>query len=592
METINNTPRLHSELDPRRQAMFLYFQGLRIARIAEMLGQKPATVHSWKKRDKWADYSPLDQMQLTTAARYCQLVMKQTKEGKDYKEIDLLGRQAERQARIDKYNKGGNEAVLNPEIARRNSGSRRAPERNQFNEAQIEELESNFNDSIFDYQRNWYKAGLKHRIRNILKSRQIGATYFFAREALLDALITGRNQIFLSASKAQAHVFKQYIIEFAKEVDVELKGDPIVLPNGAILYFLGTNARTAQSYHGNLYLDEYFWIPKFQQLRKVASGMALHKKWRQTYFSTPSSMMHDAYPFWTGALFNRGRKKADRIEIDTSHGHLAQGIYCADGHWRQIVTIEDAIRGGFNLVDLDQLKLEYSPTDFGNLLMCQFIDDFASVFSFMELQHCLVDSMEVWEDFNRFLIRPFGYREVWIGYDPNKGGTGGDSAGCVVIAPPLVPGGKFRILERYQWRGQDFEAQAKSIKEITERYNVTYIGIDSTGVGAGVYQNVKKFFPAVREFVYSPEVKNRLVLKALNIISKGRLEYDAMYNDITQSFLAIRKTTTASGSRITYEASRSEEASHADLAWATMHALANEPLDGEPTGHSNIIEIN
>lgn len=44
----------------------------------------------------------------------------------------------------------------------------------------------------------------------------------------------------------------------AREVDVDLKGDPIVLPNGATLYFLGTNARTAQSYHGNLYLDEYF----------------------------------------------------------------------------------------------------------------------------------------------------------------------------------------------------------------------------------------------------------------------------------------------------------------------------------------------
>ncbi|WP_252182758.1 terminase family protein, partial [Citrobacter sp. wls758] len=88
------------------------------------------------------------------------------------------------------------------------------------------------------------------------------ATFYFAREALIDALLTGRNQIFLSASKAQAHVFKQYIIDFAKEVEVELKGDPMVLPNGAALYFLGTNARTAQSYHGNLYLDEYFWIPK------------------------------------------------------------------------------------------------------------------------------------------------------------------------------------------------------------------------------------------------------------------------------------------------------------------------------------------
>ena len=63
----------------------------------------------------------------------------------------------------------------------------------------------------------------------------------------------------------------------------------MVLPNGATLYFLGTNARTAQSYHGNLYLDEYFWIPKFGELRKVASGMALHCKVAANLFSTPSS---------------------------------------------------------------------------------------------------------------------------------------------------------------------------------------------------------------------------------------------------------------------------------------------------------------
>ncbi|HDU7917178.1 TPA: hypothetical protein RGH07_002047 [Serratia marcescens] len=48
---------------------------------------------------------------------------------------------------------------------------------------------------------------------------------------------------------------------------------------------------------------------------------------------------------------------------------------------------------------------------------------------------------------------------------------------------------------------------------------------------------------------------------------------------------------TASGSRPTYEASRSEEASHADLAWATMHALFNEPLEGVTAGNSNIVEI-
>ncbi len=87
-----------------------------------MLGEKAATVHSWKKRDKWGSYGPLDQMQLTTAARYCQLIMKEHKEGKDFKEIDLLARQSERHARIGKFNNGGNEADLNPNVENRNRG--------------------------------------------------------------------------------------------------------------------------------------------------------------------------------------------------------------------------------------------------------------------------------------------------------------------------------------------------------------------------------------------------------------------------------------------------------------------------------------
>ncbi|MFP1453593.1 terminase large subunit domain-containing protein [Escherichia coli] len=44
-----------------------------------------------------------------------------------------------------------------------------------------------------------------------------------------------------------------------------------------------------------------------------------------------------------------------------------------------IVTVEDAVRGGCNLFDLDQLRMEYSPDEYQNLLMCEFVDDLASV---------------------------------------------------------------------------------------------------------------------------------------------------------------------------------------------------------------------
>lgn len=578
--------------DPRRQAALLYWQGFSVPQIAEMLQTKRPTVQSWKQRDGWDETAPLDRVGNTLEARLIQLYAKPELTAHDFKVADFLARQLERFARINRYGQTGNEADLNPRVANRNRGERKKPKKNYFSEEAIGKLQEIFFDQSFEYQLNWHKAGLEHRIRHILKSRQIGATFYFAREALLRALATGQNQIFLSASKTQAYVFRKYIIAFARLVDVDLSGDPIVIGNnGAELLFLGTNSNTAQSHNGDLYVDEIFWIPNFQKLRKVASGMASQKHLRTTYFSTPSSLGHGAYPFWSGDLFNRGRASAsERVEIDISHAALARGVACADGQWRQIVTIEDALAGGCTLFDLDTLRRENSADDFRNLFMCEFVDDKASVFPFEELQRCMVDSMEEWEDYTPFADRPFGHRVVWIGYDPSHRG---DSAGCVVIAPPVVAGGKFRILERHQWKGMDFATQAESIRALTQKYNVEYIGIDSTGLGQGVFQLVRSFYPAARDIRYTPEMKTAMVLKAKDTITRGCLEYDVSATDITQSFMSIRKTMTSSGRSATYEASRTEEASHADLAWATMHVLINEPLTaatGQPS--SSILDFN
>ncbi len=148
--------------------------------------------------------------------------------------------------------------------------------------------------------------------------------------------------------------------------------------------------------------------------------------------------------------FKRGRASAaERVEIDVSHNALASGLLCADGQWRKIVaTIEDALKGGCTLFDIEQLKRENSANYFKNLFMCEFVDDKASVFPFEELQRCMVDTLEEWEDYAPFAANPPAPRPVWIGYDPSHRG---DSAGCVVLAPPAVAGGKFRILERHQW---------------------------------------------------------------------------------------------------------------------------------------------
>ncbi|STR09930.1 terminase ATPase subunit family protein [Klebsiella quasipneumoniae] len=578
--------------DPRRQAALLYWQGFSVPQIAEMLQTKRPTVQSWKQRDQWEETAPLNRVESTLEARLIQLYAKPNLTPHDFKVADFLARQMERFARINRYGQTGNEVDLNPNVANRNKGDRKKPTKNFFCDEAIEKLEEIFFAESFEYQLRWHRAGLEHRIRDILKSRQIGATFYFSREALLHALKTGHNQIFLSASKTQAYVFREYIIQFARRVDVDLTGDPIVIGNnGAKLIFLGTNSNTAQSHNGDLYVDEIFWIPNFQKLRKVSSGMASQSHLRSTYFSTPSTLAHGAYPFWSGELFNRGRASAsERVDIDISHDALAAGVACPDGQWRQIVTIEDALAGGCTLFNLEQLKRENSVDDFRNLFMCEFVDDKASVFPFEDLQRCMVDSLEEWEDFAPFADNPFGSRPVWVGYDPSHSG---DSAGCVVLAPPVVAGGKFRILERHQWKGMDFATQAESIRQLTEKYNVEYIGIDATGLGIGVFQLVRSFYPAARDIRYTPEMKTAMVLKAKDVIRRGCLEYDVSATDITTSFMAIRKTMTSSGRSATYEASRTEEASHADVAWATMHALLNEPLTaGSVQATSSILEFN
>jgi uncharacterized protein YjcR len=582
----------------RRQAKLLYWSGWRLCRISDHLGVNIKTLGSWKLREKWDSALTVDRLEGALEARLTLLIAKDGKEGKDFKEIDLLGRQVERAARVRKYLNGGNETDLNPKVANRNAGVKKKPVRNEIMPEQSEKLGALFRELQFTYQQTWFAAGREHRIRNILKSRQIGATYYFALEALIDAIETGRNQIFLSASKAQAHVFREYIVQFAKQSSVELTGSPIVLANGASLYFLSNNSRTAQSYHGNLYFDEYFWVGNFLELRKVASGMALHKTWRQTYFSTPSSLNHAAYPFWSGDMYNARRPRAEKVKIDVSHGAVAGGAPCADGQWRQIVTVEDAITGGNSLFDLETLKLEYSPDEYANLLMCQFVDDTASIFPLAMLMRAMVDSWEAWPDFQPFSMRPFGDGEVWIGYDPS---FSGDSSAMVIVAPPSARYPKFRLLEREQFRtrrgggelgtNMDFDAQAQAINNACLRYNVTHIAIDSTGLGQGVLQLVRRFFPAAESIRYSVEVKTALVIKGLDVFNRGKIEFDAGWVDIAQSFMAIRKSVTPSGQQMSFRADRSAAVSHADLAWATLHALYHDPLEGSQGAGGGFMEI-
>ncbi|MFO3907211.1 terminase family protein [Enterobacter hormaechei] len=542
-------------------------------------------IYYWAEKYQWADLLSHESTEEAIERRYQLLAGRNEKTDLELKEMDMLIAHATKlRAQSNKHK----EKLAESQGKRRAQGGgdedddqprkKRQYRKNDISGLTQEDFDAFAEENLFGYQKH-LRLNIAQQIRNILKSRQIGATWYFAYEAFENAVMTGDPQIFLSASRPQAEVFRSYIVNIAQQYfGITLTGNPIRLSNGAELRFLSTNKNTAQSYSGHLYCDEYFWVPNFAKLNEVASAMATHDKWRTTYFSTPSAKTHQAYPFWTGEEWKQGSKKRAHVPFPTFDELRDGGRSCPDGQWRYVITLEDAINGGFNLASIDRLRNRYNETTFSMLYMCVFVDSKDSVFRFSDLEACAVET-DTWQDHNPDAARPFGDRPVWGGFDPARSG---DLSCFVIVAPPILAPEKYRVLRVFSWKGMNFRWQAKQIEKLFQQYNFTYIGVDVTGIGQGVFENIQHFALRVAKPIrYDRNTKDQLVLKACDVVESSRIEWDKDQKEIPASFMAIRRTSTQSGNAMTFVADRTQETGHAEAFWAITHALHNEPLNYE-----------
>ena len=565
-----------------------------IADVARKLEVSPHTIASWKRRYGWDVLDGASKVKQAITDKL--LVLMESDDGSANHQalIDRYMGYLERAERIrqnptsplplpDDTPESPYPITDKPKKNKR--GRPKAGSKNVIDADMVAALVEEFERVCFAYQMEWW-AHRQQDGRIILKSRQIGATYYFALEALIIAITTGKNQIFISASKKQAASFRRYIVAIVSRVcELELQGDPMRLilpdhPKGeAFLYFLGTQVSSVQGYTGDLYLDEAAWVRNFHDIQEVASAMALQDGYHETYFTTPSTMDHDFYKFWSGSTYNRERAKEEQIHLDISHAALKNGMVGGDGFWRQVVTLSDAIGKGCTLITEAKARRKYSPARYAMLCDCQFTDHTKSVYSFTQLSKALVDVAEKWADFDPLADRPLRDLPVWIGYDPS--GEGEDSAAIVVVAPPSISREKYRVVEVIRLEDHDYEQQADEIETLCERYNVAYIGIDNQGCGDGVYQQIVKKHPDITEAIrYNPESKAAMVVKLQALLRRDLLEIDNVYLDeVLPAMLAIQRTSTRSGEAMTYTAKRGEDIGHADVAWALHHAASHAEFE-------------
>ncbi|WP_216636532.1 terminase large subunit domain-containing protein [Endozoicomonas ascidiicola] len=315
MSSISSKPSAGKKQYPEEikvAARSLYLRKYTIPEIELELSVPKRTLYYWQEAGDWEAFLRHESVEEAIKRRITLLAEKDDKSEKHLNEMDrlikqlnALGRYRQTEISNTKLRAEPSDSDMMQNVRKKMAGAP-AVVRSKNRKNKIK------NDLSFltekDFEQKWFKRWYKgqrdlyenqhHRNRFCLKSRQIGFTWYFSQEALIRAVLKGEDQIFLSATRRQAEVFRKYIRKLvAEDFDIELSGNPILLNtnNGKCgLHFLSNNSMSAQSESGHVYIDEAFWIRGFDELYNVATAMATHKHLTRTIFSTPSVVNHEA----------------------------------------------------------------------------------------------------------------------------------------------------------------------------------------------------------------------------------------------------------------------------------------------------------
>jgi uncharacterized protein YjcR len=602
-----------------RRARELWFLNYTAKQICEELKTlSTGTVYYWADKFDWDQDKPKIGIPEQNTRRYIELLNQKKKTATELQEMEFLGGQ------ILKYEDQAHKHRLETEKAKEKSKGcvtgylksegvetdrtelrkkDRKRKKNEVGHLSEEDFQNFFDGVTEDGKPNMYKhqrilhdAMLDpetYRTIFCLKPRQVGGTYGIAATQFYRAAIRGESTSFISATKAQAEVFKSYIAAIAmKHFNVEISGNPARITRDGVpfaeLHYLSPNSN-AQSRAGHVVFDEVFWTARFKKMEELAKPMSTQKQYSRIYISTPSTISHDAYAYWDGSWYNEPRHAKDRVKVDVSDwDKLKGGIMCEDGVWRYAYTIHDAVDWGFDLTDVEQIRQETDPHMFPCLYECRFIDDRESVFKLKDILACGVDT-STWKEFDKNAARPYGNLPVTSGYDP---AGNGDNASFPILSKPRDKSEKFRLLVKRQWQGVSPVVQAEDIKHELARFNMENMMIDATGAGALVAPYIEVIYPTLEKMDYRPEQKCLMVMKAKSVIQQKRFEYDENDKNLALSFMTVRQGVTEKTQQITYYSTRSKAVGHGDDAWGTMMAMMCEPVNVTDVKTSTLRVIN
>ncbi|MCS6720509.1 terminase family protein [Proteus mirabilis] len=210
-------------------------------------------------------------------------------------------------------------------------------------------------DNLYPWQTRWYNHRFE-RNRYLHKGRQIGGSYFFVLEGLLDASLTGRNKIYISHNYDLDNEFISNEMEFVKcflGIESNAPIPKIELDNGAVLYFLPENRKSWVDIIGDIYVSEWSWFQDPSYIVSLVKSMSLNKKWRRTFYSS--------------------RSKSDNGHIADNDYFKHHKIFDEETYWDVVPSIN---REFYNFLNMENIRNDRGDDYFNEMMLCQLNGDY------------------------------------------------------------------------------------------------------------------------------------------------------------------------------------------------------------------------
>lgn len=402
-----------------------------------------------------------------------------------------------------------------------------------------------------------------------VKARQIGFSHSIAGDAVKNALLEGSTNIILSASqelasevleKAKLHavVLRRLGLERMATTPVS-NATRICFPNGGRVIALPASKRTARSFTGHVYFDEFAYHDDPKGIWDAAAAMSTRKagdgqRRKIRVISTPNGAQGLFYRWSTNPPKGWARHAVD---IDRA---ILEGMPVDIDHLWELAGHDERIFAQWYRLAFLDAALQYIPTAMADRAL-------GWVGEMPDLQQC----------------------EIHAGLDV---GRESDLTALTLVA---LYGRYAYVLPPITCRRTAFRQQRRMVADARDIFRWSTLHIDSTGIGAGI---AEEFVDAwgeeeVRLVPFTNPAKDDLATRALRWFrdDRVRLPHGKPGEQLHAEIISVRREITQAGN-VVYNVPRDAQG-HGDRWWSMCLGLkgAGEPLAPRGMGEEPLLAV-